>query len=186
MIRALSCWFKLSESWPGWGASQRKQLGSCRSAPESREFRANSEERKCIAIRGHSVQDRFMKITCGRHWLFVATALALSGVRATADDANSGERMIQARFDQLIPTSYPTIGSRFDRLIQTTWPLTDPGIAHVPITENLVHPLDQPLVIVNEGWGQLPAIRPKRGSIPELHQTSVSRHSAPGSSGKTR
>jgi hypothetical protein len=31
--------------------------------------------------------------------------------------------------------------------------LTDPGIARVPITENLVHPLDQQLLIVNEGWG---------------------------------
>jgi hypothetical protein len=127
-----------------------------------------------------------MKTSRARQWLFVATVLALGGMRATADDANSGERMIQARFDQLIPTSYPTMGARFDRLIQTTWPLTDPGIAHVRITENLVHPLDQPLVIVNEGWGQLPAIGPKRGSIPELHQTSVSRHSRPGSSGKTR
>jgi hypothetical protein len=141
---------------------------------------------KCIAIRGHYVQDRLMKTTYGRQWLFVATALALSGVRATADDANSGERMIQVRFDQLIPTSYPTIGPRFDRLIQTTWPLTDPGIGRVPITENLVHPLDQPLVIVNEGWGQLPAIRPKRESIPELRQTSVSRHSPPAPGGKTR
>jgi hypothetical protein len=126
-----------------------------------------------------------MKTICGRQWLFVATALALSGVRVTADDANSGE-LIQARFDQLIPTSYPTMGAKFDRLIQTTWPLTDPGIARVPITENLVHPLDQPLVIVNEGWGQLPAIRPKRESIPGLRQASISRHSPPGPSGKTR
>src|SRR6476660_41990 len=94
-----------------------------------------------------------MKTTCGRQWLFVATALALSGVRATADDANSGEPLVQARFDQLIPTSYPTLRPGFDRLIQTTGPLTDPGIARVPITENLVHPLDQQLLIVNEGWG---------------------------------
>src|SRR6266550_2049825 len=108
-----------------------------------------------------------MKTTCGGQWLFVATALALSGVRATADDAP----LIQARFDQLIPTSYPTLRPSFDRLIQTTWPLTDPGIARVPITENLVRPLDQQLLIVNEGWGQLPAIRAKRESIPVLRQT---------------
>ena len=127
-----------------------------------------------------------MKTTCGRQWLFVAGALAFSGVWATADDANSGEPLIQARFDQLIPTSYPTVGARFDRLIQTTLPLTDPGIAHVPITENLVRPLDQPLVIVNEGWGQLPTIRPRRESRPELHPISVSRHSSSGPSGKTR
>ncbi len=123
-----------------------------------------------------------MKTTCGGQWLFVATALALSGVRATADDAP----LIQARFDQLIPISYPTIRPSFDRLIQTTWPLTDPGIARVPITENLVRPLDQPLLIINEGWGQFPAIRPKRESIPELGQASASRHASPRTSGKTR
>ena len=123
-----------------------------------------------------------MKATCGGQWLFVATALALSGVRATADDAP----LIQARFDQLIPISYPTIRPSFDRLIQTTLPLTDPGIARVPITENLVRPLDQPLVIVNEGWGQLPAIRLKRESIPEPRQTSAIRHAPPRTSGKTR
>src|SRR5882757_5985387 len=127
-----------------------------------------------------------MKTTCGRQWLFVAGALAFSGVWATADDANSGEPLIQARFDQLIPTSYPTMRPSFDRLIQTTLPLSDPGIARVSITENLVRPLDQPLVIVNEGWGQLPAIRPKREFIPELRQTSAIRHAPPRTSGKTR
>ena len=127
-----------------------------------------------------------MKTARGRQWLFVATALALSGVRATADDANSGEPLVQARFDQLIPTSYPTLRPSFDRLIQTTGPLTDPGTARVPITENLVHPLDQPLLIVNEGSGPLPAIRPKRESIPELRQPSASRHVSARSSGKAR
>ena len=127
-----------------------------------------------------------MKTTCGRRWLFVVTALALSGVQATADDANSDEPLVQARFDQLIPTSYPTLRPSFDRLIQTTGPLTDPGIARVPITENLVHPLDRPLLIVNEGLGQLPAIRPKRESIPEPRQTSAIRHAPPRTSGRTR
>src|SRR4029077_19679249 len=127
-----------------------------------------------------------MKTARSRQWLFVATALALSGVRATADDANSGEPLVQARFDQLIPTSYPTLRPGFDRLIQTTGPLTDPGIARVPIPENLVHPLDQQLLIVNEGLGQLPAIRPKRESMPELRQRSASRHAPARSSGKTR
>src|SRR6478672_4828345 len=116
-----------------------------------------------------------MKTTCGGQWLLVATALVLSGVRVTADDAP----LIQARFDQLIPISYPTIRPSFDRLIQTTLPLIDPGIARVPITENLVRPLDQQLLIVNEGWGQLPAIRPKT-------QTSASRHALARSGGKSR
>ena len=121
-----------------------------------------------------------------RLFFTVATALALSGVRATADDANVSEPLIQARFDQLIPTSYPTIRPSFDRLIQTTLPLTDPGIGRVPITENLVHPLDQQLLIVNEGWGQLPAIRPKRESIPEHRQASASLHGPARSGGKAR
>jgi hypothetical protein len=127
-----------------------------------------------------------MKTTCGGQWLFVATALALSGVRATAEDPNFGEPLIQARFDQLIPISYPTIRPSFDRLIQTTLPLTNPGIARVPITENLVRPLDQPLLIVSEGLGQLPATRPKRESIPGLRQTSAVRDARPRTSGRTR
>src|SRR5207244_11402083 len=120
-----------------------------------------------------------MKTTRGQLWLFVGAALALSGVRATAEDANFGEPLIQARFDQLIPVSYPTIRPSFDRLIQTTWPLTDPGIARVPITENLVRPLDQRLLIVNEGWGQLPAIRPTREPILGLRQTPTCHHTHP-------
>src|ERR1700747_847369 len=127
-----------------------------------------------------------MKTTCGGQWLFFATALALSGLRATADHDNCGEPLVQARFDKLIPTSYPTLRPSFDRLIQTTGPLTDPGIARVPITENFVRPLDQPLLIVNEGGGQVPAIRPKRESIPALRQTSATRHAPPRTSGKTR
>ena len=133
----------------------------------------------------HFLQDRFMKTTLGRQWLFATAVLALSGVGATADDA-SGERLVQARFDQLVPTSYPIVRPRFDRLIQTTWPLTDPGIGRVPITENLVRPLDQPLLIVNEGWGQFPAIRPKRESIPAFGQMSASRHVPARTSGKAR
>src|SRR4029077_17929533 len=123
-----------------------------------------------------------MKTTCGGQWLLVATAVALSGVWATADDAP----LIQVRFDQFIFTTYPRIRANLGRLIQTPLPLTDPGIARVPITENLVRPLDQPLVIVNEGWGQLPAIRPKRESISEHRQMSGNRQSPARSSGKAR
>ena len=125
--------------------------------------------------------DRLIKTTCGRQWLFVATALALSGVPAMADDANLGEPLIQARFDQLVPTSYPTIRPRFDRLIQTSWPVIHPGVAQVPITANLVRPLDQPLLIVN------PVGRPylqsgRRGqATSEPRQTSARPHAPPRS-----
>src|SRR5438046_10757116 len=102
------------------------------------------------------------------------------------DNTNIIAPLIQARFEHLMPTSYPTIRPSFDRLIQTTLPLTDPGIGRVPITENLVHPLDQQLLIVNEGWGQVPAIRPKREYIPEHRQASASLHVPERGGGQAR
>jgi len=80
----------------------------------------------------------------------VIVALAMSGLSALAEDNYLSGPLIQARFDRLIPTSYPTIRPKFNRLISTTWPLIQPGIAQVHITENLVYPLSQPLLIVNE------------------------------------
>jgi hypothetical protein len=52
-------------------------------------------------------------------------------------------------FDRLVPTSYPTIKPHFNRLRPTTLPLIHPGIPRVHITENLVHPLARPLLVVN-------------------------------------
>jgi hypothetical protein len=58
--------------------------------------------------------------------------------------------LIQARFDHLIPRSYPTIQPDFDRLLQTNAsPLISPGAPQIHITENLSHPTEQPLLIVN-------------------------------------
>jgi hypothetical protein len=75
--------------------------------------------------------------------------LTLSAIRAGAEAANYGQPLIPARFDQLIPTTYPIIRPGFDRLIERSRPVIHPGVAQVPITENLVRPLDQPLLIVN-------------------------------------
>ena len=83
-------------------------------------------------------------------WAFVIVALAMSGLSALADDNYLEGPLTQARFDRLIPTSYPTIRPKFTRLIPTTLPLVQPGVARVHITENLVYPLSQPLLIVNE------------------------------------
>ena len=80
----------------------------------------------------------------------VIVALAISGLSALADDTYLEAPLTQARFDRLIPTSYPTVRPKFGRLIPTTLPLIQPGIARVHITENLVYPLSQPLLIVNE------------------------------------
>ena len=59
------------------------------------------------------------------------------------------EPLIQAQFDRLIPTSYPTITVHFSELRATTWPLIYPGVPQVHITENLIHPTDQALLGVN-------------------------------------
>jgi hypothetical protein len=95
----------------------------------------------------------------------VMVAFAMSGLPALADDENYlSMPLTQARFDQLIPTSYPTVRPTFNRLIPTTLPLIQPGIARVHITENLVNPLSQPLLIVNqrpESWAASMSHRPR-------------------------
>ena len=110
--------------------------------------------------------DKSMKSVRSLQWALVMVALATSGLPALADDNYLSMPLTQARFDQLIPTSYPTIRPTFNRLIPTTLPLIQPGIARVHITENLIYPLSQPLLIVNqrpESWAasvsQLPRPR---------------------------
>jgi hypothetical protein len=106
-----------------------------------------------------------MKFSRTLPWVLVMVALAMSGLPALADDDNYlGLPLTQARFDRLIPTSYPTIRPTFNRLIPTTVPLIQPGIARVHITENLVYPLSQPLLIVNErpeSWAASLSHRPR-------------------------
>lgn len=76
-------------------------------------------------------------------------AVALTKARAAYDDVYFSAPLIQVRFDKLIPTFYPTIEPHFNGLQSTTYPLTYPGAPRVHITENLVCPSDQPLLIVN-------------------------------------
>jgi len=97
-------------------------------------------------------------------WALVMVTLAMAGLPALAEDNYLGMPLTQARFDRLIPTSYPTIRPTFNRLIPTTLPLIQPGIARVHITENLVYPLSQPLLIVNErpeSWSASLSHRPR-------------------------
>jgi hypothetical protein len=82
-------------------------------------------------------------------WTFVVVVLAMSGLPALADDTYLAKPIIVPTFDQLVPTSYPTIKPHFNRLRPTTLPLIHPGIPRVHITENLVHPLARPLLVVN-------------------------------------
>jgi hypothetical protein len=50
--------------------------------------------------------------------------------------------------------------------------LVDPGVATIPITDNLVHPLEHPLLITSEGTGQLPRIRSIRETVRVIGQES--------------
>ena len=109
---------------------------------------------ECLAF-GHGFdQNEPMKIVRGRRWLVMATFLVVGALRATAgEDSYFGQPLVQVRFDQLVPTTHPIVTPKFDRLLQTDVPLTDPGVARVPITDNLIHPLEQPLLIASEGLG---------------------------------
>ena len=65
---------------------------------------------------------------------------------AFADGSYPGQPLIQADFDRLVPISSRLKITRFNALKPTTYPVIQSGIARVPITENLVHPTDRPLL----------------------------------------
>jgi hypothetical protein len=79
---------------------------------------------------------------------FVIFAAAINAALAYSEYVYLEEPLIQAQFEQLIPTSYPTIKVQFNKLRPTTWPLIYPGVPQVHITENLIHPTDQTLLVV--------------------------------------
>jgi hypothetical protein len=79
----------------------------------------------------------------------IAVALAIGNASAYSDYVYTDQPLIQTTFDRLIPTSYPTIQPDFNKLRPTTWPLIYPGIPQIHIIDNLIHPVDQPLLIVN-------------------------------------
>ena len=81
--------------------------------------------------------------------IFVVSALTFSTTKAMGDDSYPGKPLIQADFTRLVPRSYPLVTTRFDALKPTTYPVFQPGIARVHITENLVRPLEQPLLRTN-------------------------------------
>ncbi len=79
----------------------------------------------------------------------VASVFAIANASAYSDYVYVDEPLVHVTFDRLIPTFYPTIQPDFNRLIPTTYPLIHPGIPQVHITDNLINPFDQPLLIVN-------------------------------------
>ena len=79
----------------------------------------------------------------------IAAALAIGNASAYSDYVYVDQPLIHPTFDRLIPTFYPTIQPDFSKLVPTTYPLIYPGIPQVHITDDLINPLDQPLLIVN-------------------------------------
>ena len=78
---------------------------------------------------------------------FVVLAFAIRNARAYSDYVEVDQPLVQARFDRLIPTFYPTIKPNFSKLQATTWPLIYPGVPQIHITEILLHPTDLPLLL---------------------------------------
>ncbi len=78
----------------------------------------------------------------------IAAALSIATVSAYSDYVYPDQPLIQVTFDRLIPTSFPTIQPDFNKLRPTTRPLIYPGVPQVHIIDNLVHPMEQPLLIV--------------------------------------
>ena len=118
-----------------------------------------------------------MKTTSHRQWIFITIAATLlfgNQLVSGADDSYYGLPLTQVRFDQMIPMSYPTASPGYDRLRPTTSPLIDPGVARIPTTENLVHPTDQPLLIMSEGFGPTAQNRPKPKLTLVIHQATES------------
>ena len=79
----------------------------------------------------------------------LAVASAIATVSAYSDYVYLDQPLVQVTFDHLIPTTYPTIQPDFSKLVPTTRPLIHPGIPQIRITDNLIHPTDQQLLIVN-------------------------------------
>lgn len=79
----------------------------------------------------------------------IICAVALAHASAYSDYVYDEQPLVQAQFDRLIPTSYPTIAPDFGLLRPTTSPLIYPGVPQIHITENLSRPTEQPLLIVN-------------------------------------
>lgn len=79
----------------------------------------------------------------------VGLTLAFASASAYSDYIYVEQPLIHPTFEALIPTFHPTIQPDFDKLIPTTCPLIQPGVAEIHIIDNLVHPTDQLLLIVN-------------------------------------
>ena len=79
----------------------------------------------------------------------VILAVAISNAPAYSEYIYDEQPLIHPTFDRLIPTFYPTIKPDFNKLRPTTWPLIYPDAPTIHITDDLVRPTEQQLLIVN-------------------------------------
>jgi hypothetical protein len=100
-----------------------------------------------IAVRFEQDQRMTFVRVLGR--IFVVSALTFCTTKAMGDGSYPAQPLIQADFTRLVPRSYPLATTRFNALKPTTYPVLQPGIARVHITENLVHPIERPLLRSN-------------------------------------
>jgi hypothetical protein len=122
-----------------------------------------------------------MKSVRGLQSAFVIVALVIGGWPALGEDTNFSRPLVQARFDHLVPTSFPTIRPSFRQLQSTIQPLIRPGVPRIPITKNLVDPFAQPLLIVNERPAPFAAAKTHgtQSPLPAMDARSASPAKAP-------
>jgi len=80
--------------------------------------------------------------------ILVISALPFCTTTAMGDNGNASEPrpLIQADFTRLVPISYPLVTTRFNTLKPTTYPISETGVARVHTTENLLRPVEKPLL----------------------------------------
>jgi hypothetical protein len=115
-------------------------------------------------------------------------ALAASSLCAMGQGTDFEQPLIQARFDHLVPTTYPTTQTNFSRLKPTTWPLIDPETRQIHITENVTQAFVRPLLITDyastasinsTGYGVIVSASGKPAGLGSV-RTSPSRTGASG------
>ena len=95
-------------------------------------------------------QDRRMKSVPGLGRILLVGALPFCTTTAMGDggDVSEPRPLIQVDFNRLVPITYPLVTTRFNTLKPTTYPVSETGVARVHTTENLIRPIDKPLLKV--------------------------------------
>jgi hypothetical protein len=103
-----------------------------------------------IDNRGGYEQDRRMKSVPGLGRILLVGALPFCTTTAMGDggDVSEPRPLIQVDFNRLVPITYPLVTTRFNTLKPTAYPVSETGVARVHTTENLIRPIDKPLLKV--------------------------------------